>query len=137
MVAGRQENRVCQQSRNAFTDWDLCAWQRHAAVRRSDCLSRHAAKMVADGSQLAFISLTGSGGGFFSGQTQPWAIFVWDVASGKAKQIWQSANDANGSFPGGEWQRDAFQFAAGNRIVFASQAEVWVHLYSISAEGGT
>src|SRR6185437_6959388 len=47
-----------------------------------------------DGSQLAFISLTGSGGGFFSGQTQPWAIFVWDVASGKAKQIWQSANDA-------------------------------------------
>jgi dipeptidyl aminopeptidase/acylaminoacyl peptidase len=90
-----------------------------------------------DGSQLAFISLTGSGGGFFSGQTQPWAIFVWDVASGKAKQIWQSANDANGSFPGGEWQRDAFQFAAGNRIVFASQADGWVHLYSISAEGGT
>ncbi|MGC1264808.1 MAG: prolyl oligopeptidase family serine peptidase [Candidatus Acidiferrum sp.] len=90
-----------------------------------------------DGSELAFISLTGSGGGFFSGRTQPWAIFVWDVASGKAKEIWQSANDADGSFPGGEWQEAAFQFAAGNRIVFASQADGWVHLYSISADGGT
>jgi dipeptidyl aminopeptidase/acylaminoacyl peptidase len=90
-----------------------------------------------DGSQLAFIGLTGSGGGFFSGRTQPWAIFVWDVASGKAKQIWQSANDANGSFPGAEWQEPAFQFAAGNRLVFASHADGWMHLYSISADGGT
>jgi dipeptidyl aminopeptidase/acylaminoacyl peptidase len=90
-----------------------------------------------DGSQLAFISLTGSGGGFFSGKSQPWAIFIWDVASGKAKQVWQSANDANGSFPGAEWQEPAFQFAAGNRIVFASQADGWMHLYSTSADGGT
>jgi dipeptidyl aminopeptidase/acylaminoacyl peptidase len=90
-----------------------------------------------DGSELAFISLTGSGGGFFSGKSQPWAIFVWDVASGKARAIWQSTNDANGSFPGDEWQEPAFQFAAGHRIVFASQQDGWMHLYSISADGGT
>lgn len=89
-----------------------------------------------DGSQLAFLSLTGSGGGFMSGRSQPWSIFVWDAASGKAKQVWQSSNDASDSFPG-EWEEAAFQFAAGNRIVFASQADGWEHLYSISADGGT
>jgi Tol biopolymer transport system component len=82
-----------------------------------------------DGSRLAFVSLTGAGGGFFSGRSQPWAIFVWDVASGKAKEIWQSANDANGSYPGEEWQEPAFQFAAGNRITFASEQDSWMHLY--------
>jgi dipeptidyl aminopeptidase/acylaminoacyl peptidase len=90
-----------------------------------------------DGSELAFISLTGSGGGFFSGRSQPWAIFVWDAASGRAKEIWQSTNDASNSFPGDEWQEPAFQFAAGHRIVFASQQDGWMHLYSISADGGT
>src|SRR5579872_1949454 len=90
-----------------------------------------------DGSLLAFIRLTGSGGGFFSGRPQPWSIFVWDAASRKAREIWQSTDDANGSFPGeGEWEDDAFQFAAGNRIIFASQEDGWVHLYSISAGGG-
>ena len=90
-----------------------------------------------DGSELAFIRLTGAGGGFFSGRTQPWTIWVWNAASGKAKMIWQSTDDANGSFPSeGEWEEDAFQFAAGNRIIFASQEDGWVHLYSISADGG-
>ena len=89
-----------------------------------------------DGSELAFIRLTGSGGGFFSGQLQPWTIFVWNVATRTAKEIWQSSDDANGSFPGEEWQDAAFQFAAGNRIVFASQADGWVHLYSVSTVGG-
>ena len=89
----------------------------------------------ADGSKLAFIRLTGGRGGFFSGRLEPWTIWVWDAASGKASQIWASASDANGSYPG-EWESDAFQFAAGNRIVFASQADGWVHLYSIPAAGG-
>lgn len=91
----------------------------------------------ADGSKLAFIRLTGSGGGFFSGQLQPWSIMVWDTATGSTRVVWQSTNDANGSFPGeGEWEEDAFQFADGNRIIFASQEDGWTHLYSISADGG-
>ncbi|MGB6685129.1 MAG: prolyl oligopeptidase family serine peptidase, partial [Candidatus Acidiferrum sp.] len=64
-------------------------------------------------------------------------IVVWDAASGKAREIWQSTSDADGSFPGeSEWEEDAFQFTAGNRILFASQEDAWVHLYSISADGG-
>ncbi len=87
-----------------------------------------------DGAKLAFVGLTGSGGGFFSGSTQPWAIFVWNAASGKTRVVWQSSNDANGSFPG-EGEEVAFQFAAGDRITFASEADGWSHLYSISADG--
>ena len=89
-----------------------------------------------DGSKLAFIRLTGGEGGFFSGRLQPWTIWVSDAASGKASQIWASTADANGSYPGSEWESAAFQFAAGDRIVFASQADGWVHLYSIAAAGG-
>jgi dipeptidyl aminopeptidase/acylaminoacyl peptidase len=91
-----------------------------------------------DGSQLAFIRLNrGSGFRFFSGRPEPWSIWVWNEASDKAKMIWQSTNGANGSFPGeGDWEEEAFQFAAGNRIIFASQEDGWVHLYSMSAEGG-
>lgn len=90
-----------------------------------------------DGSRLAFIRKMGSGNYFLSRQPQPWAIWVWNAASGKAKEIWHSSHDANGSYLGaGDWEDNAFQFAAGNRIVFASQADGWVHLYSIAADGG-
>jgi dipeptidyl aminopeptidase/acylaminoacyl peptidase len=90
-----------------------------------------------DGSSLAFIALTASGGGFFSGQVMPWTIFVWDAASGKTRVVWQSSNDVNGSFPSeGDWEAQAFQFAAGNRITFASQQDGWAHIYSVSADGG-
>ena len=91
----------------------------------------------ADGSRLAFIRKMGDGNGFLSGQPQPWAIWVWNSADCKAGEIWQSHDDANGSYAGlDEWQSNAFQFAAGNRIVFASQQDGWVHLYSIAADGG-
>jgi len=89
-----------------------------------------------DGSKLAFIRVSGSGGGFLSARVQPWAIWVWNATNGEAKQIWQSTNDANGSFPGGEPEQAAFQFAASNRIIFASEEDGWVHLYSIPADGG-
>lgn len=90
-----------------------------------------------DGSKLAFVRLTGAGGGFFSGQIQPWTIWVWNAANGQAKMIWQSTNDANGSYPDeGEWEQDVFGFAAGNRILFASQEDGWAHVYAISADGG-
>lgn len=87
-----------------------------------------------DGSKLAFIRIVGR---VLPGQPQPWTIEVWDVASGKTKIIWQSTDDANGSYlQEGDWEDQAFQFAAGNRIVFASQQDGWVHLYSVVADGG-
>jgi dipeptidyl aminopeptidase/acylaminoacyl peptidase len=92
----------------------------------------------ADGSELAFIRKWGDGSDFLSGQPQPWAIWVWHVVDDKATEIWHSGNDANGSYAGlDEWQASAFQFAAGNRIVFASQRDGWVHLYSVASDGSS
>lgn len=88
-----------------------------------------------DGRQLAFIRLLGGGGNFFTQRTQPWAIWVADAASGAAHQLWASTAGAAGSLPG-EWEDSAFQFAGGGRVVFASQADGWVHLYSVAASGG-
>lgn len=90
-----------------------------------------------DGSKLAFVRVMGSGNPFLSGKPQPWTIEVWDAASGKTKTIWQSTNDSRGSYLNeGDWEDQAFRFAAGGRIVFASQEDGWVHLYSIAADGG-
>ncbi|MEP7185262.1 MAG: prolyl oligopeptidase family serine peptidase [Rhodanobacter sp.] len=92
----------------------------------------------ADGSKLAFIRKRGDGDPFLSNQPQPWAIWVWNAADGQASEIWRSGDTANGSYAGlDEWQSHAFQFAAGNRIVFASQQDGWVHLYSVASDGGT
>lgn len=85
-----------------------------------------------DGKQLAFIRLLGGGGEFFTRGAQPWAIYVADAATGAAKPVWRSP--AGDSVPG-EWEDMAFQFAAGNQVVFAGQADGWVHLYAIAAGG--
>jgi dipeptidyl aminopeptidase/acylaminoacyl peptidase len=91
-----------------------------------------------DGSKLAFIRLAGGGGrgGSRSGRAQPWAIRVWDATTGRTREIWRSTTDANGSYPGGEWEGDAFHFATDDRVVFTSQEDGWMHLYSITLAGG-
>jgi dipeptidyl aminopeptidase/acylaminoacyl peptidase len=66
----------------------------------------------------------------------PWAIHVVDVASGKGKEIWRSGEtemDAFSRLPMGD---DQLQWAAGNRLVFASEKDGWAHLYSIDSTGG-
>lgn len=91
----------------------------------------------ADGSKLAFIRVMGSGDPFLSSLPQPWTIEVWDAASGRTKVIWQSTDDASGSYLNdGDWEDNAFKFAADDRIVFASQEDGWVHLYSVPSQGG-
>src|SRR5262249_37648842 len=90
-----------------------------------------------DGSQIAFLRIAGAR------QKQPliperptqWSIWVADTASAKARAIWHSATDENGDFPG--WAaEDCFRFAAGTRIVFASEQDGRNHLYAIPASGG-
>lgn len=66
----------------------------------------------------------------------PWAIHVVDVATGKGKEIWRSGDtemDAFSRLPMGD---DQLQWAAGNRLVFASEKDGWAHLYSIASTGG-
>jgi dipeptidyl aminopeptidase/acylaminoacyl peptidase len=69
----------------------------------------------------------------------PWAIWVADAASGRAKEVWKSTATGEGSFPymAADTGGGVLHWGEGNRLVFASEQDGWQHLYAISAEGGT
>ncbi len=98
-----------------------------------------------DGRQMVFIrqnarptpgggagARPGGGGGFGGGR---WAIWVADLAANTAKQLWQSSDQPQGSIP-----RNAgaaiLNWAAENRIVYASEEDGWLRLYSMPSSGG-
>lgn len=88
-----------------------------------------------DGKRIAFIRLFNISDTFSMDRErlQPWAILVADRV-GDGKQVWRSGDQDNDSFPGigGE---DSWQWAANNRLVFPSEKDGWLHLYSIAADG--
>ena len=90
----------------------------------------------ADGRRIAFIRLFNISDAFSLDRErlQPWAIFVADARTGDAKQIWRSGDQDNDSYPQGA--AEFWQWVAGNRLLFPSEKDGWMHLYSISAEGG-
>ncbi|MDX6384336.1 MAG: hypothetical protein QOK48_1909 [Blastocatellia bacterium] len=90
-----------------------------------------------DGSRIAFIRLFNVTDTFSNDRDrlQPWAIRVVDVRTGEGRQVWRSGDLDNDSYPGlgGE---DVWQWVAGDRLLFPSEKDGWMHLYSISAAGG-
>src|SRR5881394_1299378 len=90
----------------------------------------------ADGTRIAFIRLFNISDSFSLDRErlQPWAIFVADARTGDAKQIWRAGDQDNDSYPQGA--ADFWQWVAGNRLLFPSEKDGWMHLYSISADGG-
>ena len=89
-----------------------------------------------DGRQIAFIRLFNISDAFSLDRErlQPWAIFVADARTGDAKQIWHSGDQDNDSYPQGA--AEFWQWAAGNRLLLPSEKDGWMHLYSVSADGG-
>jgi len=90
-----------------------------------------------DGRRVAFIRLLNVTDTFSNDRDrfQPWAIRVVDARTGEGKQVWRSGDQEKDSYQGlgGE---DFWQWVAGNRLLFPSEKDGWVHLYSVSAEGG-
>ena len=90
-----------------------------------------------DGRRLAFIRLFNVTDTFSNDRDrlQPWAIRVADARTGEGKQIWRSGDLPADSFSGlgGE---DFWQWVAGDRLMFPSEKDGWVQLYSVSADGG-
>jgi len=68
----------------------------------------------------------------------PWAIWIGDVASGAAKEVWRSGNKPDDSFPymADDTGGGVINWAANDTIVMASEADGWQHLYALSANGG-
>jgi len=90
-----------------------------------------------DGKLVAFVRQPGVERGLPLIPERPhlWAIWVADSSTGAGHEIWHSGSALNDSLP--ELTEDtSFKFAAGNRIVFASEQDGWNHLYSISSAGG-
>ena len=94
-----------------------------------------------DGTRLAFIRRQGApyatglplpparGAGY-----TPYTIMVADRATLAVREAWRSPNDADGGFVNpGAW---TLQWAAGDRLLFASEQTGFVGLYAVSAQGG-
>lgn len=67
----------------------------------------------------------------------PWSIRVVDVRSGVGREIWKSGSGEADSFSRMPMGENQLQWAAGDRLVFASEKDGWAHLYSISSSGGS
>ena len=92
-----------------------------------------------DGAQIAFVRTPGTGGApdsLLARKHQPWGIWTADIASGKAKPLWQAPKTLAGSLPPTHGGTN-LHWAANDRIVFLSYHDGWPHLYSMPSSGGS
>jgi dipeptidyl aminopeptidase/acylaminoacyl peptidase len=92
-----------------------------------------------DGRRVAFIrtpSVTRAGGaGPVREELTPWSIRIADVATGVAREVWH-ADPGPGSVHHPMVSADQIYWTEGDRLAFSWEKTGWMHLYSVSAEGG-
>ncbi len=90
-----------------------------------------------DGSQIAFVRLVGKAmkQPLIPQLPLPWSIWIYDIASDSAREIWTSGPGLDDSLPL-LTEDGSFHFAAKNRIIFSSEQDGWNHLYSVATTGG-
>jgi dipeptidyl aminopeptidase/acylaminoacyl peptidase len=91
-----------------------------------------------DGKRIAFIRLFAISDSPSADRERlaPWSIRVVDVNTGRGREVWRSGNSAMDSFSRLPLNENILQWAAGDRLVFASEKDGWAHLYSVPAGGG-
>jgi dipeptidyl aminopeptidase/acylaminoacyl peptidase len=97
-----------------------------------------------DGKRVAFTRRPGmrrdTPEGYFiePDRPHPWAIWVGDAETLAAREIWHSGAEMADSYPylAGDTGGGVLNWAAENRVVFASEADGWQHLYAMAADGG-
>jgi N-acyl-D-aspartate/D-glutamate deacylase/dipeptidyl aminopeptidase/acylaminoacyl peptidase len=91
-----------------------------------------------DGKRIAFIRRPTRGSlprQIFRELPDPWAILVADLNTGKVTEVWKSGDKMTDSMPSIADQ-NVLHWAADDRLVFSSEMDGWLHLYSIPAQGG-
>jgi N-acyl-D-aspartate/D-glutamate deacylase/dipeptidyl aminopeptidase/acylaminoacyl peptidase len=91
-----------------------------------------------DGKRVAFIRRPTRGSlprQIFRELPDPWAILVADLNTGKVAEVWKSGDKMTDSMPSIADQ-NVLHWAADDRLVFSSEMDGWLHLYSIPAQGG-
>src|SRR6267142_674912 len=99
----------------------------------------------ADGKRIAFVRRPAeprdTPAGYFlqPDKPHPWAIWIADVSTANAHEIWHSSATPDGSYPfmATDTGGGVLRWAAENRLLVASEQDGWQHLYSLSVEGGT
>jgi dipeptidyl aminopeptidase/acylaminoacyl peptidase len=97
-----------------------------------------------DGKRIAFVRRPAeprdAPQGFFIAPDKPhhWAIWLADVDSGKAHEVWHSSITPQGSYPymAQDTGGGVLNWSADNQLVIASEEDGWQHLYALSADGG-
>jgi len=88
-----------------------------------------------DGTRLAFFRFP-SGRSDASDEEEglPFSVLIADAATGAAREAWRSPN-ASGGFPQYYFPQP-LRWAADGRLVFYSEHEGWMHLYSLDTADG-
>jgi dipeptidyl aminopeptidase/acylaminoacyl peptidase len=97
-----------------------------------------------DGKRIAFVRRPAeprdTPAGYFlqPDKPHPWAIWVMNVSTGNAHEVWHSSASPDGSyaFMAKDTGGGVIRWAAENRLLVASEQDGWQHLYSLSVEGG-
>ncbi len=88
-----------------------------------------------DGKRIAFVRQPTRGTrrpSMMEETPDPWAIWVAEVESGKAREVWRSGTKLEDGVPRMAGEK-LLQWAAEDRLVFQSEQDGWQHLYSIPA----
>ncbi len=85
-----------------------------------------------DGKYVAFIRFPGRTGLSFGRGGRPFSIWVADVTKGTATQVWQCPNSTGGFSQ--YYPSETLRWAADGHLVFYSEHEQWMHLYSLVLE---
>lgn len=90
-----------------------------------------------NGKEIAFVRLHGTENRqpIIPVRPVPWQIWVGNAQTGKAHRIWQSGDAPHDSYPP-MWEGRSFRFVSNDRLLMASEADGWNHLYSLSTAGG-
>jgi dipeptidyl aminopeptidase/acylaminoacyl peptidase len=88
-----------------------------------------------DGHNLAFVRMAGFERKLplIPVRPQPWSVWLADAQTGKGRALWTSGAAARDSLPA--WSEADLLFFAGEHLVFASEQDGRMHLYSAGATG--
>lgn len=67
---------------------------------------------------------------------RPWSIRVASVSTGEGHEIWRAAAGRGSVFRALDSERQLFWMADG-KLIFPWERDGWLHLYAVSAQGGT
>jgi len=88
-----------------------------------------------DSTMLAFLRFPGTSRLFSSVEGESFSLMVANIKSGEAKKIW-TCPDKSGGFAQ-YYAASPLQWASEGRLLFYSEHEGWMHIYSLSAQGGS